>query len=99
MIAIDAESIEAYRRELWSVANDIRAGECYRNSSACLSPYRCEFAPICFSNTVVTADGDVPEGFVRVANVHPELIEREIDNGNCTNCTAADAALASAAAD
>jgi len=95
-IALTPETLAAYDRELWSIANDVRAGECYRNTSACLNPYVCEFTPICFNGIEVGPDGPVPDGFERRDWVHPEL--EDMSNDCTTDGPAADITTESPAA-
>lgn len=49
-------------------------GRHFKNTSACLMPYRCEFADVCFSGGY-TPGQTLPQGFRLVDNVHPELEE------------------------
>lgn len=67
--------IEEFRRELWTIAQDIRSSERngwhYRNTQACRKPYPCEYREACWQG--FNFDRGEPTGFVRVANVHPEL--------------------------
>ena len=61
--------LEEEARELWlqqqAVARALRSGSFFRNTSACLSPYRCEFADLCLSGVRPAGlePGEVPEGF------------------------------------
>lgn len=43
-----------------------------RNTSACTSPYRCQFLDVC-RGMRGNPNERVPDGFVKVSNVHPEL--------------------------
>jgi len=47
-----------------------KAGHWYRNPNACFSPYPCSYLPICMNNDLET---NTPNGFVRVADVNPEI--------------------------
>ena len=47
------------------------AGAWFRNPAACLHPYRCEYCTFCFDGC--DPRQNMPEGFHRVENVHPEL--------------------------
>jgi len=66
------------RNEIWQVAQQIRDAEKhgyhFRNSSSCKAPYKCEFLEVCTSGTDLT-EGSLPEGFERIENVNPELME------------------------
>lgn len=69
--------LREYEGELWQQAMQLsemrKYGRWYRNTGACLSPYRCEYTDLCFGHW---KDGDpLPEKFERVENVHPELEE------------------------
>ncbi len=50
-----------------------RTGRWFRNTASCLQPFRCPFTEICF--TGARPEQSLPAGFVRVENVHPELME------------------------
>ena len=71
---LDADLAE-FEQELWDQQKDMRSAELtgrhYRNTSACLHPYRCEYLDICHHSIDVT---DTPTGFVRVDDLHPELV-------------------------
>jgi hypothetical protein len=54
------------------------AGAFFRNPAACLFPFKCEYTPFCFGGN--DARQNLPEGFRRVENVHPELTGREATN-------------------
>jgi len=61
--------------ELWQQAAAMReaqrSGRHYRNPSACYSNFgTCDYLPICLLRDLET---HTPTGFVREANVHPEL--------------------------
>ena len=55
--------------ELWAeqrtIARTLRSGRFVRNTAACLSPYRCEFADLCLTGTSPDhlAPGEVPDGY------------------------------------
>ncbi len=76
--------IDEYLAELWQVAIAIRQAQLhdrhYRNTSACTSPYRCEYLDVCHGAESF-ADG-LPEGFEKIDFVHPEL--EELRNGKRT---------------
>lgn len=67
--------IEDAAGEIWHMQKIIR--ECQRNdrwprnTQACLKPYRCAFTDICFNG--INPMNSLPDGFVRIDNVHPEL--------------------------
>jgi len=64
--------LDEFRAELWDIGKAIAEGRAYRNTAACVSPYRCTYLDICSSNTDVTTS--VPAGFVRLtSSLHPEL--------------------------
>lgn len=56
-------------RELWqqqqTIARALKTGAFFRNTFACLSPYRCEFADLCLAgiNPSSLAAGEVPDGY------------------------------------
>ena len=66
--------LDATLDDQWTLQKTIRraqlSGEWPRNPDACVTPYRCPFVDICDNTDLET---NVPEGFVRVDNVHPEL--------------------------
>jgi len=63
------QDLDEESRELWlqqqAVARAVRTGHFFRNTSACLSPYRCEFADLCLSgiNPAGLEPGEVPDGY------------------------------------
>lgn len=82
-----AADIEEFRVELWQIAEQVResraASRWFRNTDACLRPYRCEFFEPCMAGAYPLTE--TPQGFVRLENVHPEL---EIPDERSTNQTA-----------
>ena len=70
-----AADIDDFLAELWQVQKSIRLsqrmGYWYRNTAACLVPFRCEYLDICHGAGDFS-DG-IPEGFWQVINIHPEL--------------------------
>lgn len=67
-----------YKQDVWSLTKQIREsqrrGHWYRNSMACIQPFRCEYADICLGGlSPERAAEDVPVGFEIVEDVHPEL--------------------------
>lgn len=71
---LDAD-IEEFRVELWQIQTQLRESQrrgCwFRNTGACISPYRCEYLDVCSQS--IDPASEVPQGFIRVDNVHPEL--------------------------
>jgi RecB family exonuclease len=74
---LDADLNEA-QAEWWQQARLLRdcqiAGRWFRNPNSCLMPFRCDYWNLC-SSGVRPETGNVPAGYQRVANVHPELGE------------------------
>ena len=70
--------LDTFRRELWQQAASVResrnSGRWFRNTGACISPYRCDYLDVCHHEIDVSQP---PPGFVRVVNIHPELQEHE----------------------
>lgn len=73
---LDAD-LELFQQELWDQVQQLRAcqthGRWYRNTAACIqwgSP--CEYHDIC--DTYEFDPNHVPEGFVTVDDLHPELV-------------------------
>ena len=66
--------LDATLDDQWTLQKAIRgaqrSGEWPRNPDACVTPYRCAYVDICDRTDLETT---VPEGFVRVDNLHPEL--------------------------
>lgn len=75
--------IDQFKQELWSIAHSMheeyREGWHFRNSDACLTPFPCPYREPCW-NGWDFASG-LPQGFVAVDNIHPELGEK--DYANC----------------
>ena len=73
--------IEEFEHEQWQsqqlLSDCQRTGRWFRNTGACLSPYRCEYANLCFGGFSGDLSQGVPEGFTQVANVNPELESEE----------------------
>lgn len=42
-----------------------------RNTNACIRPYKCEYFDLCCNG--IDVEREVPEGFVKLSSVHPEL--------------------------
>lgn len=72
---IDAD-LEDFDRELWQLQQQLResqkSGRWFRNASACLGFGRCQYFELCTNG--YQPGGNVPDGFTRVDNVHPELV-------------------------
>lgn len=67
--------LDEFRMEMWQQQKLIRwcqnTGVWFRNTDACLHPYRCEFADICLNN--VNPLVNLPAGYIKREQVHPEL--------------------------
>lgn len=63
--------------DLWSLQLAVReaqrSGRWWRNPAACLNPIRCAYANVCATRDLT----NVPAGFRRLADVHPELARSE----------------------
>jgi hypothetical protein len=71
-----ASDLREFREELWQIQQQIREAQkssrWFRNTSACrMWGGICEYFGLCTTGADVT--GDVPQGFVKVEDVHPEL--------------------------
>jgi hypothetical protein len=68
--------LDEFRYELLQQAQSIRdarrLGRWFRNTNACLAPYKCDYFDLC-SNSYDPGTGIVPTGFIQVDDVHPEL--------------------------
>lgn len=68
--------LDECRAELWQQQQDIRgaqkSGHWYRNSAQCSAMGRCSYLPICHAGF---SPDNIPAGFVRVDDLHPELKE------------------------
>lgn len=68
--------LDECRAELWQQQQDIRgaqkSGHWYRNSAQCSAMGRCSYLSICHAGCDAS---NVPAGFVRVDDLHPELKE------------------------
>lgn len=66
--------IAEYREELWqqqlSLRQCQRSGHWFRNTNACVFPYRCDYLDICSEGF---NQDTVPPGFIKLEDVHPEL--------------------------
>lgn len=74
---LDAD-LDNFRRELcltaWDIRNAQRMGLWHQNTNACKNPYPCQYRNICW-NGIRPTPGEVPDGFIVVENIHPELEE------------------------
>lgn len=81
--------LDEFRWELWQQQKLLREcqlrGHWFRNSSACTSPYPCEFQKICFTGIHLNQGDRPPEGFVKLVDVHPELERSNGTNGSTTS--------------
>jgi len=70
---LDAD-IQEFRSELWQMQQQIReaqkTGRWFRNTSACLTFGRCAYLDVCSGGIT---PNQIPAGFVRVNDLHPEL--------------------------
>ena len=68
--------LEEFAYEIWQMQRDIaaceREGHWYRNTNACLHPYKCEVWDLCSQG--IDPAGALPAGYVKVDYVHKELI-------------------------
>ena len=68
------QDIEECRAELWQQQQAIRQaqneGRWYRNPNACYGLSSCDYLPICMRKNL---EGYTPEGYVKSANINPEL--------------------------
>lgn len=66
--------LEEFRHELWQQQQAIRESgrnrRHFRNTAACISPFRCEYLDMCGGS--IDLD-NVPAGFAFVTELHPEL--------------------------
>lgn len=66
--------INEFRQDLWNVHQSILAARAndrwYRNTGACAVMGRCEYLEVCHNGF---DPNNLPDGFVRVENLHPEL--------------------------
>jgi hypothetical protein len=72
--------LDEFRRELWRISKDVRDSELanffYRNTSACLAPYKCTYWSLCTNG--FTPSSTLPDGFTTVSDVHPELAKETL---------------------
>jgi len=71
---LDAD-IQEFAVELWQQQKQLsdckRMGRWFRNTNACLHPYRCEFFEICSNG--IDPSVTLPDGYIQKACKHPEL--------------------------
>lgn len=76
-IARTDDDLHEFYSELWQtqemLRNCQRNNHWFRNTQACLKPYRCEFADLCFAHR--DPQESLPDGFKILDFVHPELME------------------------
>jgi hypothetical protein len=67
--------LEEFAQDQWQTQQEIRQamanGRYYRNPSACLEPYTCEYLDVC--STLHATPDEIPQGFRRVERLHEEL--------------------------
>lgn len=68
------QDLRECQQEVWSQQQAIRAAQrgdgWYRNPGACFAPVACDYLPVCRRSDLETT---TPAGFVRSADLHPEL--------------------------
>jgi hypothetical protein len=94
---LDHELAEA-AANMWDIAKDIRnaelTGRHYVNTRSCRLFGRCAYLDVCTDRTDLSS-GSLPDGFIKVGNIHPELTG---DLYGSENSTAAGEGSASPAA-
>jgi RecB family exonuclease len=69
--------IEEFRFEQWQIQRTIRQaqqdGRWYRNTNACVHPYRCQFFDVC-RGLKGNVNEEIPPGFRRAERLHEELV-------------------------
>lgn len=72
--------LEEFNADVYQTVEMIRfcqsSNQWPKNTDMCIYPFRCEYFQVCASNVRITVGGDVPQGYVRLDNVNPELQER-----------------------
>jgi hypothetical protein len=72
--------IQEFLTEQWQQQKTIAEAEIngrhFRNTGACLHPFKCEYFDVCTSGMKPSAE-NVPQGFKLVDHVHPELESEE----------------------
>lgn len=67
--------LDEFLAELWQQQQLLRecqrTGRWYRNTNSCLHPFKCPYFALCCNG--VNATDQIPDGFVKVTNVHQEL--------------------------
>ncbi len=73
--------LEEFLGEQWQTQRTLaeceRNNRWYRNTSACLKPYRCPYANACFNGFTAQEGQTLPAGYKYVTDTHPELSEEE----------------------
>jgi len=93
-----------YSLEMLQISQQIRQcqryGRWYRNSRACLQPFRCEYADLCFGGLSPESCVDFPpNGFHIVEDKHPELGRAKHGKSNGTTQNGAESRSAEIGAD
>lgn len=83
------QDIDEYESELWDIAKSMRDAQLYDRHFRTCNKDTCAWCPyfeICSSKADITKS--IPEGFVRLSNVHPEL-KGNLDVNNATAAASA----------
>lgn len=71
--------LDEFAEELWQIQKTLqetrRTGRHFRNTAACVGFGRCDYFEVCTSGVDLT--GPLPDGFVRIDDLHPELVSGE----------------------
>ena len=67
---IDEFLVEQWQQQK-TIAEAQNTGRHFKNTGACLSPFKCEFFDVCCSG--LKPEIETPQGFKVLENVHPEL--------------------------
>lgn len=82
-----AFDLDECRQELWDSAKDILATRNserhYRNTKSCRVPFRCDYWGVCTAGIDLTQE--LPERFVQLDYVHPELEDTNRANDSATS--------------
>jgi hypothetical protein len=96
---LDHELAEA-AADMWDIAKDIRNAELhdrhYLNTRSCRLFGRCAYLDVCTNRTDLST-GSLPDGFYRIGNVHPELLENHHGSNNSPSVGEGSAATTSTA--
>lgn len=67
--------LEEFYHELWHQQKLLRQCQLhdrwFRNSNACLHPYKCEFFDLCLNG--FSSESELPPNYMKLKNIHPEL--------------------------